>query len=126
MTEDFCNRTARRIRKFGHAPKTAVRIARFCHVSMVSVCGALLFVSYQSRAGVEKESSGSFDPMMGAMLDPSLKSMAGEEDISLRRLPIAVPSVENLLNRGHGNTSLGVRASLHLLSFTIHHRSPAL
>ena len=126
MTEDFCNRTARRIEKIGYAPKTAVRIARFCHVSMVSVCGALLFVSYQRRAVVEKESSGSFDPMMGAMLDPSLKSMAGQEDISLRGLPIAVPSVENLLECGHGNTSLGVRASQQLLSFTIPHRSPAL
>jgi hypothetical protein len=103
MTEDFCNRTARRIRKIGHAPKTAVRIARFCHVSMVSVCG-----------------------MMGAMLDPSLKSMAGEEGENPLRLPIAVPSVENLLNRGHGINSPGVRASLQLLSFTIQRRSPAL
>jgi hypothetical protein len=104
MTEYFCNRTARRIRKIGHAPKAAVRIARFCYVSMMSVSG-----------------------VMGAMLDPSLKSMAGQEDISLRGLPIAVPSnVENLLNRGHGNTSLGVRASLQLLSFTIQRRSPAL
>jgi hypothetical protein len=99
MTEDFCHRTARRIRKFGHAPKTAVRIARFCHVSMMSVCG-----------------------VMGAMLDPSIKSMAGEEGESSLRLPIAVPSVENLLECGHGKNSLGVRASLQLLSFTIQHR----
>ena len=103
MTEDFCTRTARRIRKFGYAPETAVRTARFCYVSMISVCG-----------------------VMGAMLDPSVKSMAGEEDERLLRLPIAAPSGENLLNRGHGNTSLGVRASLQLLSFTLHHRSPAL
>jgi hypothetical protein len=104
MTEDFCNRTARRIRKYGHAPKAAVRIARFCYVSMMSVSG-----------------------VMGAMLDPSLKSMAGQEDISLRGLPMNVPSnVENLLNRGHGNTSPGVRASLQLLSFTIQRRLPAL
>jgi len=104
MTEDFCNRTARRIRKFGHAPKAAVRISRFCYVSMMSVCG-----------------------VMGAMLDPSLKSMAGQEDISLRGLPMAAPSdVENLPDCGHGNNSPGVRASLQLLSFTIQHRSPAL
>jgi hypothetical protein len=57
MTEDFCKRTARRIRKFGYAPEAAVRISKFCHVSMVSVCG-----------------------MMGVMLDPSMKSLAGEED----------------------------------------------
>jgi len=93
---------------------------------MISVCGALLFSLHQRRVGLEKESSDSFDPVMGAMLDPSVKSMAGQEDISLRGLPIAVPSVENLLNRGHGNTSWGVRASLQLLSFTLHHRSPAL
>jgi hypothetical protein len=38
-----------------------------------------------------------------------------------------VPSeVMNLLNRGHGNNSLGVRASLQLLSFTGQRRSPAL
>ena len=103
MTEDFCKRTARRIRKYGYALKTAVRISRFCYVSMMSVSG-----------------------MMGAMLDPSLKSMAGQEDISLRGLPIAVPSVENLLNRGHGNNSPGVRASLQSLSFTIQRRLPAL
>ncbi len=102
MTEDFCNRTARRTVKLGYAPKAAIRIARFCYVSMLSVSG-----------------------VMGAMLDPSMKSMAREEDISLRGLPIAVPSVENLLNRGHGNFSLGVRASPYPLSFSIQRRSPA-
>jgi hypothetical protein len=103
MTEGFCARTARRIRKFGYAPKAAVRISRFCYVSMMSVSG-----------------------MMGAMLDPSMKSMAGEEDERLLRLPIAVPSVENLLECGHGKFSMSTRASLHLLSFTIQRRSPAL
>ncbi|WAC05135.1 MAG: hypothetical protein OS112_00480 [Methanoregula sp.] len=103
MTEDFCNRTARRIRKIGYAPKVAARIARFCHVSMLSVCG-----------------------LMGAMLDPSMKSMAGEEGERPLRLPMMVPSVEILLNRGHGNISLGVRAPLQLLIFTIQRRPPAL
>jgi len=108
MTEDFCKRTARRIRKFGYAPQAAVRISRFCYVSMMSVCGALLFVSYQRRAGVEKESSGSFDPMMGAMLDPSLKSLADEEDISLRQLPCCVPSQGmNGVATGSGDFSSG-------------------
>ena len=125
MTEDFCTRTARRMRRHGYAKKVAHCYARFFYVSMLSVCGALLFVSYQRRAGVEKESSGSFDPM-GTMLDPSIKSMAGEEDESSLHLPIAVPSVENLPDCGHGNFSLSVRASPNLLSFTIQRRSPAL
>ena len=125
MTEDFCTRTARRMRRHGYAKKVAHCYARFFYVSMLSVCGALLFVSYQRRAGVEKESSGSFDPM-GTMLDPSIKSMAGEEDESSLHLPIAVPSVENLPDCGHGNFSMSVRASLQLLSFTIQRRSPAL
>lgn len=104
MTDDFCNRTARRIGKLGYAQKDAAEISRFCYVSMVSVSG-----------------------VMGAMLDPSLKSMAGEEDERLLRLPMNVPSdVENLLNRGYGINSPGVRASLQLLSFTIQPRLPAL
>ena len=126
MTEDFCTRTARRMRRHGYAKKVAHCYARFFYVSMLSVCGALLFVSYQRRAGVEKESSGSFDQMMGTMLDPSIKSMAGEEDESPLHLPVAVPSVENLPDCGHGNFSMSVRASLQLLSFTLRHRSPAL
>jgi len=103
MTEDFCNRTARRMRRHGYAKKVAHCYARFFYVSMLSVCG-----------------------VMGTMLDPSVKSMAGEEDESPLQLPIAVPSVENLPDCGHGNFSQGVRASLHLLSFTLQHRSPAL
>ena len=113
------------MRRHGYAKKVAHCYARFFYVSMLSVCGALLFVSYQRRAGVEKESSGSFDPM-GTMLDPSIKSMAGEEDESPLHLPVAVPSVENLPDCGHGNFSMSVRASLQLLSFTLRHRSPAL
>ncbi len=145
MTEDFCTRTARRMRRHGYEKKVAHCYARFFYVSMLSVCGALLFVSYQRRARGEKESSGSFDPMMGAKLspsgesvageerslrrampDPSIKSMAGEEGESSLRLPVAVPSVENLPDCGHGNISLGVRASLQLLFFNIQRRSPAL
>ena len=83
MTDDFCNRTATRARKFGYAPKAAIRIARFCYIFMLFLRG-----------------------LMG---------------------PICVPSnVENLLNRGHGINSPGVRASLQLLSFTRQRRSPAL
>ena len=113
MTEDFCKRIARRTRKFGYAPKESVRISRFCYVSMLSVCGALLFVSYQRRAGVEKESSGSFDPMMGAMLDPSLVSLAEEDDISLRQMSFCVPSQGmNILATGSGDFSLGAPAGI--------------
>ena len=88
MTEDFCKRTARRIRKFGYAPKESVRISRFCYVSMVSVCG-----------------------VMGAMLDPSLMSLADEEDIN--QLPCRVPSHGmNILATGSGDFSLGAPAGI--------------
>ena len=113
MTEDFCTRTARRMRRHGYAKKVAHCYARFFYVSMLSVCGALLFVSYQRRAGVEKESSGSFDPMMGAMLDPSLVSLAEEDDISLRQLSFCVPSQGmNILATGSGDFSLGAPAGI--------------
>jgi len=90
MTEDFCKRTARRIRKFGYAPKAAVRISRFCYVSMVSVCG-----------------------VMGAMLDPSMKSMAGEVDERLLLLPKCVPSHGmNGVATGFGDISSGAPAGM--------------
>ena len=90
MTEDFCKRTARRIRKFGYAPKEAVRISRFCYVSMLSVCG-----------------------VMGSMLDPSLVSLVEEDDISLRQLSFCVPSQGmNVLATGSGDFSLGAPAGI--------------
>jgi hypothetical protein len=90
MAEDFCKRTARRIRKFGYAPQESVRISRFCYVSMVSVCG-----------------------VMGSMLDHSLMSLAEEEDISLRQLPCWVPSHGmNILATGSGDFSLGAPAGM--------------
>jgi len=58
MTEDFCNRTARRIRKFGHTPKTAIRIARFCYVSMMSVCCFFGFCVTQSGQILADTGSG--------------------------------------------------------------------
>jgi hypothetical protein len=85
MTEDFCKRTARRIRKFGYTPKVSVRISRFCYVSMLSVCG-----------------------VMGAIIDPSLMSLAEEDDISLRQLPFCAPSHGmNFVATGSGDFSLG-------------------
>ena len=90
MTEDFCKRTARRIRKFGHAPEVAVRISRFCYVSMISVCG-----------------------VMGAMLDPSLMSLAEEEAFRLLRLPLCVPSQGmNGVATGSWDFSLGAPAGI--------------
>ncbi|MCX6682383.1 MAG: hypothetical protein NTY71_05295 [Methanoregula sp.] len=38
MTEDFCTRTARKIRRLGRPEKTARRFAGFFYVSMLSVC----------------------------------------------------------------------------------------
>ena len=101
MTEDFCKRIARRTRKFGYAPKASVRISRFCYVSMLSVCG-----------------------VMGAMLDPSLVSLAEEDDISLRQLSFCVPSHGmNILATGSGDFSLGAPAGIiSPVSFHIHRR----
>jgi hypothetical protein len=103
MTEDFCKRTARKTRKLGYEPKQAVRISRFCFVSMMSVSG-----------------------MMGAMLDPSMKSMAGEEDESLLCLSARAQSdVMDLLNRSHGQGTQIARASITRFS-DIQRRLPAL
>jgi hypothetical protein len=58
MALDFCTRTTRRIRKIGHAPKTAVRIARFCYVSMMSVCCCFGFCVTQSGQILADTGSG--------------------------------------------------------------------
>jgi hypothetical protein len=80
MTEDFCKRTTRRNIKLGYAPKEAARLSKFCYVSMMSVSG-----------------------MMVAMLDPSMKSLAGDGDESPRCLSAGAPSdVLSLLNRWYG------------------------
>jgi hypothetical protein len=41
MTEDFCTRTARRIRRLGQKRKTARHYAGFFYVSMLSVCSLM-------------------------------------------------------------------------------------
>jgi hypothetical protein len=41
MTNDFCTRTARKIRKFGYAKKVAVRSSRFMYLWMLSVSGII-------------------------------------------------------------------------------------
>jgi len=62
--------------------------------------------------------------VMGAMLDPSLVSLAEEEDISLRQLPFCVPSHGmNILATGSGDFSLGAPAGMiSPVSFHIHRR----
>ncbi len=83
MTEDFCKRTARRTEKLGYDPKEAARLSKFCYVSMMSVGG-----------------------MMGAMLDPSMKSMAGEGDDTLNLLSERAQSdVLDRLNRWYGQST---------------------
>jgi hypothetical protein len=88
MTINFCTRTAWRIRKLGYARKAAARYAGFFYIFMLSVCG-----------------------IIGAMLCPSLKSMAGEEVARLLRLAMNVPShvMINLIT-GSGKLSAGARA----------------
>ena len=50
MAEKFCARTARKIQRLGYPPELAVRLARFCYVSMLSVSGAMLLVLNGGRA----------------------------------------------------------------------------
>jgi|GEM_PF-2116399 hypothetical protein len=103
MTEDFCKRTTRKNIKLGYAPEEAARLSKFCYVSMMSVSG-----------------------MMGAMLDPSMKSMAGDEDESLLRLPAGAPSdVLSVLDRSYGQGPQVARASIPRFS-EIQRRLPAL
>ncbi len=90
MTEDLCNRTARRTEKLGYPHEEAARLSKFCYVSMMSVCG-----------------------MMGAMLDPSMKSLAGEEDESLLCLSERAPfNVLPILDRWYGQGTQIARASI--------------
>jgi hypothetical protein len=50
---------------------------------------------------------------MGAMLDPSLVSLAEDEDERLLRLPITVPSQgTNILDTGSGDFSSGAPAGM--------------
>jgi len=103
MTNDFCKRTAREARKIGYPAKEAARISRFCYISMMSVSG-----------------------MMGAMLDPSMKSLAGEEDESLLCLSAKAPSeVLPVLNRWYGLDTQDARIPATLCS-GIQRRLPAL
>lgn len=102
MTEDFCARTARRIRRLGYAKKKAAFLSKFCYVSMMSVCG-----------------------MMGAMLDPQAKSMAGEEGKSPLRLQSMAPSVQGDPEYRRGMRVLGARAVRIPLFLTLHRRLPA-
>ena len=103
MTNDFCRRTARKIRKVGYNAEDAAKISKFCYVSMMSVSG-----------------------MMGAMLDPSMKSLAGEEDESLLCLSAKAPSeVLPVLNRWYGLDTQDARIPAILCS-DIQRRLPAL
>ncbi len=42
MSNEFCNRTARKIRQLGAAPKTAAFYSRFFYISMLSVSGIII------------------------------------------------------------------------------------
>ncbi|MFA6224857.1 MAG: hypothetical protein WC620_01420 [Methanoregula sp.] len=52
MTNEFCTRTARKIRKLGVAPQVAVFYSRFFYHSMLSVSGIML-TSMRRRRGVK-------------------------------------------------------------------------
>jgi len=52
MTEEFCTRTARKIRKLGAAPKAAAFYSRFFYLSMLSVSG-IIITGQRRRKGVK-------------------------------------------------------------------------
>jgi hypothetical protein len=114
MTEDFCTRTERKLRRIGQKRKTARHYAGFFYVSMVSVCGALLFSSDKRSVGLEKKSSGFFD-LVG---DTPCPEGQGEEG---PKRPSALPSVQVIPGTGSGIVCSGARAAGVLsASFRIH------
>ena len=52
MSNEFCKRTARKIRKLGYAPKAAAFYSRFFYLSMLSVSG-IIITGMQRRRGVK-------------------------------------------------------------------------
>jgi len=50
MTEEFCTRTARKIRKLGAAPKAAAFYSRFFYLSMLSVSGIMITCMRRRKA----------------------------------------------------------------------------
>ena len=52
MNEEFCTRTARKMRKFGVAPKLALFYSRFFYLSMLSVSG-IMITCMRRRKGVK-------------------------------------------------------------------------
>ena len=65
MVEYFCRRTARKAVELGYAPEKARALSRFCCVVAAFTCGAV-----------------------GATLDPSMKSLAGDGD----EKPLCLPA----------------------------------
>ncbi|MEN6442169.1 MAG: hypothetical protein WC391_07660 [Methanoregula sp.] len=51
MDNEFCTRTARKLRKLGYVPKVATFFSRFFYLSMLSVSGIVL-ISMRYRNGV--------------------------------------------------------------------------
>ena len=52
MSNEFCNQTARKIRKLGAAPKAAAFYSRFFYLSMLSVSG-IIITGLHHRKGVK-------------------------------------------------------------------------
>ena len=113
MPEIFCRRTARKARMWGYSPEQAKFLSRFCYLTMVSVGCALFFSFCGRRTALEKESEDSFEGAIGATLDPSLKSLAGDGDGKPRALPARARSdVFDCPDRWHGPGSDVSRAPL--------------
>ncbi len=125
MPKNFCRRTAREARKLGCAPEQAEFLSRACYLTAVSACCALFFSLCKRRTAPGKESPDSFEGAIGATLDPSMKSLAGDGDEEPRTLLARARSdVFDSLNRWHGKGSDGARASAILFS-DIQRRLPA-
>jgi len=87
---------------WGYTPEQAGFLSKVCYLTAVSACGAI-----------------------GATLDPSMKSLAGDGDEKPCRLSARARSdVFDLPNRWHGSGSDGARAPVILFS-AIQRRLPA-
>jgi hypothetical protein len=70
MTNAFCKRTARKIKKLGHAPKAAAFYSRFFFVSMLSVSG-IIVTGMHRRKGVKvlmEETSRSLRHLLACLI----------------------------------------------------------
>ena len=79
MTTRFCTQTARKIRKFGYAPKAAILYSKFLCASMLSVSG-IMVTCMRRRKGVKllgEETPASLRHALADLIARTLPTGAG-------------------------------------------------